>query len=221
MLYTTLNEIESRDPRKDGWEKLLSGLNKTEADDETLSLMKILELSGIEGAMWYLRCFDYKDYCLFNADVAESVLHLYEEKYPKNTRIRNCIQGIRDYHANEISLDQLKTLRSAASSAFDVAYASAAYAAYAPSDASAFAAASSASSAASAASAFAAANADADAACAAAYAANDAAAANAYSTASAAASYFYTSVYASAAAADARKQKWQEIEQIFIKNFGE
>lgn len=77
-----------------------------------------------------------------------------------DNRIRNCIEGIRDYHANEINLNELKTLR-----------------------------------------------------------AEDYGAADADTTACA--SYF--SVYAAADAGfcKSKEDKWQEIEQLFIKHFGE
>ena len=116
-LVTTLNKIKTRRPCRDGWEKLLVGLGKTEPDDDPLPLMKILELNGIKDALWALRCFKYGEYCLFLADMAESVLHIYESKSP-----RLAMQAIRDWYAGEIDDKAL---------AADAAYADAAYAAYA------------------------------------------------------------------------------------------
>jgi len=37
---------------------LLSGLGKTQADDETLPLTRILEINGLDDALWALRCVD-------------------------------------------------------------------------------------------------------------------------------------------------------------------
>ena len=138
-LVTTLNKIETRRHCRDGWEKLLVGLGKTEPDDDPLPLMKILELNGIEDAVWALQCFKYREYCLFLADVAESVLHIYESKYNSKAP-RQAIQAIRDWHAGEIDD---KALADAADSAYAAAHA-AAYAthadAYAAADAAANAA---------------------------------------------------------------------------------
>jgi len=58
MIYTTLNKIRAFSPCLDGWKKLLAGLNKTEPDDEPLPLVKIMEISGIEDAVWALNTID-------------------------------------------------------------------------------------------------------------------------------------------------------------------
>ena len=55
MKTTTLNKIESLDPCETGWSKLLKGLGKTEPDDEPLSLLRILEINGIDDALWATR----------------------------------------------------------------------------------------------------------------------------------------------------------------------
>lgn len=57
-MNTTLNRIRAHDPCADGWRKLLAGLNKTEADDEPLSLITILDINGLQDAIWALRCVD-------------------------------------------------------------------------------------------------------------------------------------------------------------------
>ena len=54
-MQTTLNKIKQHNPCTEGWAKLLSYLNKTEADDEPLELTTILESNGIEDALWALR----------------------------------------------------------------------------------------------------------------------------------------------------------------------
>lgn len=107
-MITTLNKIKEYHPSFSGWEKLLKSLNKTEAGDEPLSLEYILESNGIKDAVWALCCFDYKECCLFNADVAESVLHIFEDKYPKDKRPREAIEGIRLFHQGLISGAELK-----------------------------------------------------------------------------------------------------------------
>ena len=118
-MITTLNKILENNPCKSGWNKLLQSLNKTSADDEDLSLIYILKSNGIDDALWALRCFDYLDYCLFLADVAESVLHIYEESND-NKAPRNVILAIRDYKSGRITKDELKI---AAADAADAAVA--------------------------------------------------------------------------------------------------
>ena len=198
-MKTTLNEIRKYHPCESGWKKLLSYLGKTQADDEPLDLMTILESNGIEDAMWCLRCFHYRDYCLFNADIAESVIDIFHNKHPHDTRPQAAINAIRAWHSGLIEKDELIAAANAAYAA-DAAYA-AADAAYA----AAYAAADAADAAYAAV----------DAAYAAAYAAaTDAATDAAYAAADAA----YATVNAAYAA---RKKKWQEIEQLFIKHFKE
>ena len=118
-MKTTLNEIRKYNPCKDRWEKLLKHLGKTKSDDAPLDFMTILEDIGIKDTCWCLRTKDYKDYCLFLADLAESVLHIYENKYADDKRPRQAIQAIRNWKQELISDEQLKN------------YADAAYAAYA------------------------------------------------------------------------------------------
>lgn len=139
-MKTTLNEIKAHNPCTSGWSKLLKSLGKTKADDEPLDLMRILKSNGLDDAIWTLRCFDYLDYCLFLADIAESVLDIYE-KNSDNPAPRNAILAIRDYKAGGITKEGLKAAYAdayaaadaSAADAFiaaDAAYA-AAYAAYA------------------------------------------------------------------------------------------
>lgn len=196
-MKTTLNIIKLHRPRKPIWDKLLNSLDKITPDDKPLDLMYILESNGIKDAVWALRCFEYRDYCLFLADIAESVLPIYEAK---NTSLapRKAIQAIRDYEAGLITKDELAT---ASIAAYAAAASAAAYADYATASIADYAAADAASAA-----AYAAAYAD--------YAANAAnAAVYAANAANAAAAVYAADVD--------RQKKWEEIEILFIKHFGE
>jgi hypothetical protein len=113
-MNTTLNEIREFLPCEPSWEQLLKSLNKTKADDEPLSFKYILDVLDIRDALWCLTTQSYKDQCLFLADVAESVLHIFEDNYPNDMRVCNCIDGIRKFHAGEITEDDLLILRCAA-----------------------------------------------------------------------------------------------------------
>jgi hypothetical protein len=60
-MRTTLNQIRLHHPCRDGWEKLLRGLNKTAADDEPLWIDEVLDISGLDGALWCLRAVENCD----------------------------------------------------------------------------------------------------------------------------------------------------------------
>lgn len=57
-MYTTLNRIRAHDPCTDGWGKLLNHLGKTKPDDEPLPLLTILDLSGLDDALWCFRAVE-------------------------------------------------------------------------------------------------------------------------------------------------------------------
>lgn len=70
--------------------------------------------------------------------VAESVLHIYEDKCPNDSRIRDCIQASKDYLVGTIGIDELNSKRKAANFASYAAHA-AAYAAANATNATAYA----------------------------------------------------------------------------------
>ena len=114
-MQTTLNKIKKHSPCKDGWEKLLNHLGKTEADDEPLELITILESNGINDTIWAMRAVEEKnkEIRLFAADCAELVLPIYENKYPDDDRPRKAIQAARDYANGLISPEELDAARAA------------------------------------------------------------------------------------------------------------
>jgi len=151
-MKTTFGEIYSYDPCSSGWVKLCTNKLGTDLHDDLtaeqlgkeISIMEILTSNGIKHAVWALRTQDYRDYCLFIADVAESVLHIFENEYPEDMRLRNLIAGIRRWHAGDIYDEELDVLRIAAvAAAYYAADADAAYyaavAAYYATDTTAYA----------------------------------------------------------------------------------
>ena len=60
-MKTTLNKIREHSPCADGWEKLLSYLGKTKADDEEISILTILDSNGLQDAIWCLRAVEGYD----------------------------------------------------------------------------------------------------------------------------------------------------------------
>jgi hypothetical protein len=119
-MKTTLNKIKAFKPCEDGWEKLLTFLQKTEADDEELPLLTILESNGFNDALWALRAvegFD-KEIRLMACDFAESVVHLANDE-----RSVNAIKVSRAY-ANGLATEE------ELNSAKDAAWAADSYASY-------------------------------------------------------------------------------------------
>lgn len=78
MITTTLKRILARHPSKENWKKLLTGLGKTEGDDKPLPFAKIVEISGINDALWCCRAepqYD-REWRLFAVWCARQVKHL-------------------------------------------------------------------------------------------------------------------------------------------------
>jgi len=113
-MKTTLNKIKAFEPCKDSWKKLLTFLNKKEADDEELSLLTILESNGLEEAIWALRAVDgfEKEKRLMACDFAESVVHL-----AKDERSVNAIKVSRAYANGLATEEELNAARAAARAA--------------------------------------------------------------------------------------------------------
>ena len=78
MIYTTLNKIRAHDPCSNGWAKLLRHLGKTQADDEPVSLLTILDSNGLDDALWCLRAVDghEREARLYAVWCARQVQHL-------------------------------------------------------------------------------------------------------------------------------------------------
>lgn len=201
MKTTTLNKIREYSLCKPSWEKLLTSLNKTKADDEEITFDYLYETLGFDDTLWCLRTLDLKTIQWIALKIAQSAQHLM-----KDQRSIDCLDVIESFLNGEATRDELTAAACAAARAADATARAACAAAYATARAAdaaacataraAYATAYAARVAARAAAAFvdddAAAYAAYAAACATADAADDAAYATAYATA-----------YAAARAADA------------------
>jgi len=144
LLQVTFNTLKSYHACQDGYVRLSKSLGGDEIYglDTLINVLTILERNGLEDAIWALRATlqsSDKVCMLFAADCAESVLHIFEEKYPYDMRPRNAIQAARDFANGLIGIDELKD---AAWDAWDASAASAANAARGANAASAASAAS-------------------------------------------------------------------------------
>jgi len=118
MHTTTLNRIRRCHPCQDGWHTLLTGLGKTEADDEPLSFARIVEINGLDDALWATRSapeYD-KDWRLFAVWCAREAL-----RYTNDWRAVAAVNIVERYVHGVASQRQL-----AAAAAYDAAAAAAA-----------------------------------------------------------------------------------------------
>ena len=81
-MKTTLNKIRKYEPCTDGWQKLLTHLGKTKADDEPLSLLTIIDSNGLDDALWCLRAVEghAKEIRLYAVWCARQVQHLLKDQ---------------------------------------------------------------------------------------------------------------------------------------------
>jgi hypothetical protein len=81
VICTTLNKIRAHDPCKDRWLVLLSGLDKTKPDDEALPFARIVEICGLDDALWATQASPEHDreWRLFAVWCARRVQHLMQD----------------------------------------------------------------------------------------------------------------------------------------------
>ena len=123
MITTTLNRIRDLSPCKDGWENLLSGLSKTRADDEPLPYAKIVEINGVDDALWACKAEPQhaKEWRLFAVWCAREAL-----KYTNDWRPVNAVNIAERYAHGMASADAMGAACGAASdAASDAAWAAA------------------------------------------------------------------------------------------------
>ena len=132
-MKTTLNAIREHAPCAEGWKKLLTYLGKTEADDEPLSLLTILDSNGLDDALWALRAVEGYDreIRLYAVWCARRVEHLLTDE-----RSRETLDVAERYARGRATREELDAAAYAAADAADAdtdgyAYAVAADAAYA------------------------------------------------------------------------------------------
>jgi hypothetical protein len=116
-MYTTLNKIREKEPCFPGWDKLLEGLNKTEADDEHLSIISIIDSNGIVDAIWCLRAVEGhdKEIRLFAVWCARQVQYLMTD--PRSIAALDIAERFANGEASSEELSAAKADASAASMA--------------------------------------------------------------------------------------------------------
>lgn len=116
-ITTTLKKIRAHKPcgikrnSYEGYDLLRKNLGKGYGDNTPIRFSQIIESNGVADAVWCLRsiCPEYeKEVRLFAADCAESVLHLFQAKFPHDNRPRKAIQDARDFANGLITKEPLK-----------------------------------------------------------------------------------------------------------------
>ena len=113
-MRTTLNKIRAQHPCKDGWEKLLRYLDKTQPDDEPLPLEEILNSNGLDHALWCLQAVEGcdREIRLYAVWCARQVQHLMADR-----RSVAALDVAERYARGQASREELE----AASAAWDAA----------------------------------------------------------------------------------------------------
>jgi len=117
-MHTTLNKIRAHAPCSDGWKKLLKHLGKTEADDEPLNIKTILELNGLDDAIWCLQAVEGKDkeIRLFAVWCARQVQHLMTDQ-----RSLDALEAAERFANGLASEEELRVARDAARATWSTA----------------------------------------------------------------------------------------------------
>ena len=126
MFYTTLNKIREHSPCREGWEKLLTSLGKTKADDEPLSFKTILDSNGLDDAIWALRSIDAPEVRIFAVRCVRQIQHLLTDE-----RSLAALDVAEAYTVGQATEEELSAARDAArEAARDAAWAAAREAAW-------------------------------------------------------------------------------------------
>ena len=110
-MKTTLNKIRKYEPCTSGWQKLLTYLGKTKADDEPLLITTILDSNGLDDALWCLRAVEGRDreIRLYAVWCARQVQHLL-----KDPRSLDALDVAERYANGEATRDELSAAWAAA-----------------------------------------------------------------------------------------------------------
>ena len=115
-MQTTLNKIRSYQPCERGWVKLLKHLGKTQADDEPLDFLTILESNWLEDTLWCLKAAPKEwepNIRMYAIWCAKQVEHQMTDKRSKNALV------VAQNHALGLATDD--ELRAAGAAAWDAA----------------------------------------------------------------------------------------------------
>jgi len=140
MIQTTFRKLHDAGACKERYRFLAKALGgiKAYGVNTPITLLQILDINGLDDALWALRaCPDSDTFArLLACDYAEHVLRIFETQYPDDDRPRKAIAVSRRYARGEATDAELSAARAAAgyaagAAALAAARAAAGYARYA------------------------------------------------------------------------------------------
>jgi hypothetical protein len=127
MLTTSYRLACEYDACTNEMRKLVRHFRKNQKDyghDTPVPLATVLEVCGLNAAIWALRCVHPDQRAerdrvarLFAADCAASVLHLFERERPGDDRPRRAIETVRRFAFGQATREELASARAAAGDA--------------------------------------------------------------------------------------------------------
>lgn len=117
MIHTTFRQLKEAGACSERYRYLARKLGgvKKHGKDTPITLKQILDINGLDDALWALRaCNDSERFSrLLACDCAGRVLPIYEAQYPEDDRPRKAIEIARRYANGEVTLDELSAARDA------------------------------------------------------------------------------------------------------------
>jgi hypothetical protein len=128
-MRTTLSQIRAHRPCLDGWQKLLRGLGKAQADDEIIWIDQILDINNLDDALWCLRAVENcdREIGLFGVWCARRGQHLMTD--PRSVAALDVAERYARNEASDAELDAARTAAAAATARAAAARAAAGWAA--------------------------------------------------------------------------------------------
>ena len=118
MIHTTFRKLHEAGACTERYRFLAKALGgiKTYGKDTPITLLQILDINGLDDALWALRaCDDAEKFSrLLACDYAEHVLHIFETQYPDDDRLRKAIEVSRRHARGEAMEEALAAARPAA-----------------------------------------------------------------------------------------------------------
>jgi len=110
-MKTTLNKLSNHKPCTPSWDEGLQYLGKTEPDDEPIDILDILEVLGLDDALWSLRAVDGYDreFRLFACWCAAKSLPVFEKEHPDDNRPKNAIKTAIRFANGKATKEELAT----------------------------------------------------------------------------------------------------------------
>ena len=126
-MHTTLKQLREVNACTERYTFLRKAIGPKYGDKKPITMTQILDLNGMDDCLWAISHTQNgageKLLRLFACDCAEHVLPIFDKKYPKDARPRECIAVARRYANGEASNEEMAAARDAAGAAWAAAWA--------------------------------------------------------------------------------------------------